>query len=94
MWNAFVNNSSYIRRKLLSALGGFGAVSHCPAPSIGDASGYKHADGLNPAAALAKAGRVSACSGRVDDAQGSPAGAAEHGLFFWFVFFHVEENEQ
>jgi hypothetical protein len=22
------------------------------------------------------------------------AGYAGHGVFFWFVFFHVEENEQ
>jgi len=62
----------------------------CPAPSIGDTAGSKSADCLSPAVALAEAGRVSAGSGRVDDAQDQ----AGRGVFFWFVFFDDKENEQ
>ena len=39
-------------------------ISRCPAPSIGGAYEFKRADCLSPAIAKAKAGRVSACSGR------------------------------
>jgi hypothetical protein len=54
----------------MSLENGFGMygffISHCPAPSIGDAGGNKRADCLSPP----KGGRVSACSGRKGDAQG------------------------
>jgi len=42
----------------------------------------------------AAGGRVSARSGHIGDAQGSPEEAAGHGRFFLgLIFFHVKINE-
>ena len=48
--------------------------------------GKKRADCLSPP----QGGRVSACSGRCDDAQDT----RDTGVFFCFVFCHVTENEE
>ena len=48
-------------------------------PSIGDSTGIKYADCLT----LPNGGGVSACSGRIGDAQDD---AGTRAPFFWFVF--------
>jgi hypothetical protein len=60
--------------------------SLCPALSIGGEDGTKRADCLSPLHA--------------GEFPRAPAAATtrrikrDKGVFFWFVFFHVEENEQ
>jgi len=59
--------SSVASQEGLKSCVGLGCNSLCPAPSIGDAAGKKHANLFESRRSEAKAGRVSA--GRVDDAQ-------------------------
>ena len=59
----------------------------CPAPSIDDTAGEKRADCLTPP----KGGGVSACSGRIVDAQGS---AKRRGTrAFCFGYFYFTQNK-
>ena len=53
--------------KVWNSFNGVALAPLCPALSIGDADGNKCADCLSPL----KGGRVSGCSGRIVDAQGS-----------------------
>jgi hypothetical protein len=60
----------------------------CHAPSIDDAAGKKRADCLSTpqVGEFPRAPAVSASAGQC-------AAPRDTGGFFWFVFFHAEENE-
>ena len=62
-----------------------GIDPHCPAPSIDDEAGLKRADCLSEASFRV----LRPCRRRA----GQRVAPRDTGVFFWFVFFHVEENE-
>ena len=80
-----MNTSADLKKNKITMFG-VGILPLCPAPSIGDAAGLKRADCLTPpqAGEFPRAPAVSTTRRVKRDA----------GVFFWFVFFHVEENEQ